>query len=66
MGRHAGADGGLLAVLPEMVRAGVLELRECYFGEDLGEVAENVYRAMEHARGDQSVKLAASSSTPSR
>ena len=41
-----------IEVSPEMVKAGLYELREHSYGDDIAYVLECVYRAMEYARRD--------------
>ena len=53
-------------VTPEMIESGAYQLRECCYGAALNDVLEGVYRAMEHARRDQSGNAVASESILSR
>lgn len=47
-GGQASAD--VIEISPEMIRAGVVELREKCFGESLSEIVRDVYLAMALAR----------------
>jgi hypothetical protein len=47
----AGAPADVIEVTPEMIEAGVLELREKCIGEDLAEIVTDVFYVMSAARG---------------
>jgi hypothetical protein len=47
---EAGAPADKIEVTPEMIEAGVLELREKCMGEDLAEVVTDVFYALWAAR----------------
>lgn len=60
-------DLPLIEVTPHMIAAGLVELRDHSLADDMRQMVEGVYRAMEYARLNQrGTSVSASAITPSK